>query len=140
VSNYMRDTGMMYIGGITLALGIERNGLHKRIALRLMLLIGVSPWRILLGVMATTFVCSCWIVGSTAVTAMMIPIATGLVDSFPTNLDEEIRNKERLYKLYLLAVGYSANIGRTAVIIGSVPNLIFKDIMELYGNRYSAIN
>jgi sodium-dependent dicarboxylate transporter 2/3/5 len=40
---------MMFVGGISLALGIEHSGLHKRIALNMMLLIGISPWRILLG-------------------------------------------------------------------------------------------
>lgn len=49
VGAYMRETGMMFIGGISLALAIQHSGLHKRIALNMMVIIGVSPWRLLLG-------------------------------------------------------------------------------------------
>lgn len=56
--------------------------------------------------MVTTFTLSCWILGNTAVTAMMIPIVSGLVDSV-----EEPGTRKRLRVLYMLAVGYAANIG-----------------------------
>jgi di/tricarboxylate transporter len=76
--------------------------------------------------MVTTFTLSCWIVGNTAVTAMMIPIVSGLVDSLdPSEVTQRLR------MLYMLAVGYAANIGGTAVMIGSIPNLIFKDLVAL---------
>lgn len=76
--------------------------------------------------MVTTFTLSCWIVGNTAVTAMMIPIVTGLVESV-----DHPGDREHLRVLYMLAVGYAANIGGTAVMIGSIPNIIFKDLVAL---------
>jgi Na+/H+ antiporter NhaD/arsenite permease-like protein len=76
--------------------------------------------------MVTTFTLSGWIAINTSVVAMMIPIVSGLVD----NLDSS-EVTQRLRMLYMLAVGYAANIGGTAVMIGSVPNLILRDLVAL---------
>ena len=40
---YLKETNMMFISGIIIALAIEHCGLHKRIALNCILLIGTSP-------------------------------------------------------------------------------------------------
>lgn len=118
----------MFIGGIILALSIQCSGLHKRIALRTMLTIGTSPWRLLLGLMTTTMFLSCWIVVNTAVAAMMVPIVHGLIEGLGETVLAE--RKAKLLKLYMLAVAYAANIGGTAIIIGSNPNLIYRELIS----------
>ncbi|KAJ6632716.1 Solute carrier family 13 member 3 [Pseudolycoriella hygida] len=128
VSNYMRETAMMFIGGISLALGIQYSGLHKRIALKIILTIGSSPWRLLLGILVTAMSISCVVVVNTAVAAMMVPIVNGIIECFDET--ESKQKRKQLKKLYFLAVGYAANIGGTATIIGSQPTLIFKELIE----------
>ena len=52
--NYLKSTNFMFIGGLILALAVEQSGLHQRLALRILLLIGTSPRNLLLGFMLTT--------------------------------------------------------------------------------------
>ncbi|OXA47481.1 hypothetical protein Fcan01_17628 [Folsomia candida] len=139
VGNYMKESGMMFLGGISLALGISHCGLHKRLALKTLLVIGTSPWRLLFGVLLTTSFLSCWVVSTTAA-AMAVPIVSGLVEAF--NVSDKERKKLRI--LFFLAAGYGANVGGTAVIIGSSANLIFRDLVALenigQNGKYRDIN
>merc|ERR1711899_339234 len=59
--NYLKSTNFMFIGGLILALAVEQSGLHQRLALRILLLIGTSPRNLLLGFMLTTGFLSMWI-------------------------------------------------------------------------------
>ena len=79
---YLNNATMMFLGGLILAIGVETSGLHRRIALRMMLLIGTSPRRIMLSCMLATAFLSMWI-SNTATTAMMLPIVEAVCDALP---------------------------------------------------------
>ena len=52
--NYLKSTNFMFLGGLILALAVEHSGLHQRVALKILLMIGTSPRNLLLGFMITT--------------------------------------------------------------------------------------
>ena len=76
--NYMRATNFMMLGGLMLGVCVEHSGLHKRIALRIILFLGTSPNMILFGFMVTTAFVSMWI-SNGATAAMMVPIIDAFV-------------------------------------------------------------
>ncbi|XP_031162052.1 solute carrier family 13 member 4 isoform X2 [Sander lucioperca] len=93
-AEYCKDTTLLLMGVICLAASIEKWNLHKRIALRMVMIAGAKPGMLVLGFMCCTVFLSMWL-SNTSTTAMVMPIAeavlqqlicTGLADG---HLDSE---------------------------------------------------
>jgi len=128
-TQYVNHIIFIFIGGFMVALAMERWNLHKRLALRILMMFGTNPRFILLGFMLATAFLSMWI-SNTATTMMMIPIAIAII----LKLDE-ILGKEKVRKFSIgifLGIAYSASIGGVATLIGTPPNLSFVRIFNIF--------
>ncbi|XP_053074122.1 solute carrier family 13 member 1 isoform X2 [Acinonyx jubatus] len=72
-SAYFKDFHLLLIGVICLATSIEKWNLHKRIALRMVMTVGVNPAWLTLGFMSSTAFLSMWL-SNTSTAAMVMPI------------------------------------------------------------------
>jgi sodium-dependent dicarboxylate transporter 2/3/5 len=125
---YFNHIIFLFIGGFLVALAMQKWNLHRRIALRILLLFGIRPRNILLGFMVATAFLSMWI-SNTATTMMMVPIALAIIMKLEESLGEE---RVRKYSIGIfLGVAYSASIGGIATLVGTPPNLSFARILTI---------
>jgi sodium-dependent dicarboxylate transporter 2/3/5 len=124
-TTYFNHVIFLFIGGFLIALAMQKWDVHKRIALRILMVTGISHGRILLGLMLATTFLSMWI-SNTATAMMMVPILISIIQKL-----EEIMDKKDIQKYsigLLLGVAYGASIGGIATLVGTPPNLSFSRI------------
>ena len=123
---FMEDSLFLYMGGMLIALAIERWGLHRRMALSIVSLVGVRPRRLVIGFAVATFGLSMWI-SNTATTMLMLPIVTALLRVMDEGSDESMKGKkpsEQLSIPLLLVLAWAATLGGMATPVGSPTNSV----------------
>lgn len=119
----------LFIGGFMLAFAIEKWSFHKRIALKILSLVGSSPGTILFGVMLSTYLISNWI-SNTATTMMLFSAVFALIQETKHHIG---KNREKFASALLLGLAFSATVGGLATPVGTPPNMyFFKAYKEAY--------
>lgn len=123
---YANTVIFLFMGGFILGLGMQRWGLHKRIALITVLIVGTTPKRLIAGFMLAAAMLSMW-VSNTAAAIMMLPIATSIVDLIRSRRDTQGKPDpilDNFATALLLAIAYACSIGGIGTLIGTPPNTI----------------
>lgn len=128
-ANYGHKYIFLFIGGFILANAIQKWQLHRRIALNIILQLGGSTAKIILGFMLATAFLSMWI-SNTATTVMMLPIALSVIAQLNDHPDTKENENKIFGKALMLGVAYSASAGGIATLIGTPPNLIFAGFVQ----------
>ncbi len=132
---YANDLVFLFLAGFLLAAALERWESHVRVAYRMVLAIGLTGPRVVLGVMLATGFISMWI-SNTATAAMMYPIALAIGALFGRD-----RDGDHARTALMLGVAYAASIGGMATLIGTPPNLVVAAaIRELTGTSLSFVS
>lgn len=144
-SPYADPLIFLFMGGFFLAMAMQRWGLHRRIALRTIKIVGTEPKRIILGFMIATAFLSAW-VSNSATVMMMVPIALAVIYQTADLIEQEglditVGEGEFSFGVALmLCVAYGASVGGVATLIGTPPNLVFAGIAgELYDQQITFV-
>ncbi|XP_054857783.1 Na(+)/citrate cotransporter-like [Eublepharis macularius] len=138
---YLKDANMLFIGDLIVAAAVEHWNLHKRIALKVLLTVGVKPAR------------------NTVTTSMMVPIVQAILDQMDSSEEgtlftasvmsvdqgiaasEQDHLKKRLSKGMTLCICYAATIGGTATLTGTGTNVVLKgQIDQLFPDNKDILN
>lgn len=129
---YASPIVFLFMGGFMLALAMEKWELHRRIALNIVRITGTNANGIILGFMLATAFLSMWI-SNTATTVMMLPIGISVIDLLRDGRDNDVVSSpgNRAFAVSLMiGIAYAANIGGTATIVGTPPNVVFAGFIE----------
>lgn len=118
-SQYAKEIVFLFVGSFMFAYAMEKWNLHKRIALKIILNTGSSPWRIVLGFMFSSWFLSMWILNTAAV-SILIPAAMAVI----AHIEKENGEKSKLAIPLLLGIAYASSIGGMATLIGTAPNMV----------------
>ncbi|XP_047538568.1 protein I'm not dead yet-like [Vanessa atalanta] len=136
-------------------IAIEHSILHRRIAIKILLLFGCSHYRLSFLLFFSTMVLSMWCTNSIAC-GLMMPLVRailkelehmGILDVFETaGVIQTYKHKDKTPQrptdftiFYFLGIAYSSSIGGMATIIGSETNKIFKNYCEVIFPRSPTI-
>ena len=107
----------IFFGGFALATALHVQKLDRKIALWLISLSRGNMLVSVLALFAVTAFLSMWI-SNTATTAMMLPLAMGMM----SHLDPE--KDRRTFVFVLLGIAYASSVGGLGTLVGSPPNAI----------------
>jgi solute carrier family 13 (sodium-dependent dicarboxylate transporter), member 2/3/5 len=120
--SYSDPIVLLLMAGFMIALGLERWGLHRRIALNAVAAVPGGARTLIASFMIATALISMWI-SNTATTLMMLPIALSAASVTG-------RGSGAFSSALLLGICYAASIGGLATPVGTPTNLIAIQLIQ----------
>lgn len=112
---------LLLMGGFMLSKSLEKSGVHKRLAIYMVQLVGVNNGRrVVIGFMLAAAFLSMWI-SNTATTLILLPIALAALQ----HVDDKAMDTA-----LILGIAYAASLGGIGTPIGTPPNIIFISIYQ----------
>ncbi|KAL0868019.1 hypothetical protein ABMA27_008672 [Loxostege sticticalis] len=159
---YMKETNMMFMGGLMIAAGVQHSKLPKRVALWTVQVVGCSHRRLNFGLTFVTMFISMW-VSNAAATTMMVPIVEAILEvleqqglgdvyinkkknALPENgkdvkpakeTEEEAPIPSNITICYYLSIAYASTLGGCGTLVGTATNSAFKGIFDSEFPEYS---
>lgn len=112
--SYFNDTMWVFIGSFIVALAVEKSGLHRRIALRSLTIVGTRPVMVLGAFMGVTAVLS-MVLSNTACAIMMVPIAGAMFEAIGKVTGT---SSPGLKKAVYLGIAYASSTGGLTTLTG----------------------
>ncbi|GAA8145985.1 SLC13 family permease [Helicobacter pylori] len=144
-SSYASPIIFLFMGGFILALSMQKWNLHTRIALSIILLVGTSPRRLILGFMIATGFLSMW-VSNTATAVMMLPIGMSVLQLVAKlvgkeNASNSWHQKEEITKVHGGIMGNIVHKGKDITQVIQEKTTIYRtnfSICLMLGIAYAA--
>ena len=138
---YANPNIYLFMGGFILALGIESSGLHRRLALKMLIAVGNSGAKLVGGFMLVSASISMWVM-NTSTTLMLLPIGLAVCSSVAETIPNFSAKERKSFEIsLLLGIAYAASIGGMSTLVGTAPNIIFVGfIQETYGIEISFVD
>ena len=116
---YASNIVYLFMGGFMLGLAMQRWGLHRRIALAMLVAVGSGQRRLIAGFMLATAALSMWL-SNTATMMMLAPIGLSVVQTWREERGEAPAS-DAFAAALMLGIAYAASIGGMATPIGTPP-------------------
>jgi len=133
---YAHEMVFLFMGSFMISMAMQQWGLHRRLALHAMLLIGTEPRRLVGGLMVSCAFISMW-VSNTATAIMMLPIAMSIIELVNSELSRtgsaDLPRSGEPFNFaicLMLGIAYSASIGGIGTLVGTPPNALMAAFLK----------
>lgn len=119
------NTAWALVGAaLFLSIAMTKTGLDRRIALKVLSLVGAKTNRILIGVILTGFALSFFVPSTTARVACMVPIVMGIISAFG------VEKRTRFAAILMIATAQADSIWNVGIKTAAAQNLIATNFIK----------
>jgi sodium-dependent dicarboxylate transporter 2/3/5 len=121
----------LLLGGAFIALAIERTGLHRRLSLAILRVVGTrgGPGRLLLGFMIASALLSMFI-SNTSTALIMMPMALAVLEGGGSVREGDRLPQDGIAGALPMGIAFAASIGGLGTIVGSPTNAIAVGLLD----------